>query len=91
LVAEGGWLWPKVWHDEALPNPCKSKADAKQVAMMVGNLFCLDTRHLYKEGQGHDLMQTGNKALAMFSNSSPKYNTVGCHMLVDFWIKQLTL
>ena len=71
--------------------PCKTEGDGKAVAFLVGNLFRLDARHPYKEGQGHDLFRTGNKPLAYFTPSSPPYSELACYLLCDFWFKRSTL
>ena len=36
-------------------------------------------------------VRPGNKPLALFGPSSPKYSQLGCYMLVDFWCKSSTL
>ena len=63
----------------------------KAVAMLISNLLRLDGTHPYKDGTGHDPLLPGNKALALFGQSSPKYSKLGCYMLVEFWCKSLTL
>ena len=40
---------------------------------------------------GHDMFRTGNQALAMWAASSPKYTTVVCFMLTEFWFKRSAL
>lgn len=72
--------------------PCKSEADGKPVAMFIGNLFRVDATFQYREGQGHDIFRTGNQAaLAMWAASSPKYSSVACFMLTEFWFKRSAL
>ena len=71
--------------------PCKTEDDGKAVAMLVSNLLRLDGTHPYKDGTGHDPLRPGNKPLALFGPSSPKYSQLGCNMLVEFWCKSSTL
>ena len=71
--------------------PCKSEADSRPVAMFIGNLFRVDATFQYREGQGHDIFRTGNQALAMWAASSPKYTSVACFMLTEFWFKRSAL
>ena len=71
--------------------PCKSEADGKPVAMFIGNLFRVDSTFQYREGQGHDIFRMGNQALAMWAASSPKYTSVACFMLTEFWFKRAAL
>ncbi len=71
--------------------PCKSEADGKPVAMFIGNLFRVDATFQYREGQGHDIFRTGKQALAMWASSSPKYTSVACFMLTEFWFKRAAL
>ena len=59
--------------------------------MLVSNLLRLDGRHPYKLGAGHALLRPGNKPLALFGVSSPRYSELGCYMLVEFWRKTATL
>jgi len=71
--------------------PCKSETDGRAVAMLVANLLRLDGRHPYKDGAGHDPLRAGNKPLALFGATSPKYSELGCFVITEFWCKAATL
>ena len=87
---DGSHRFPALFPEELKQKvyPCKTEDLSKPVVFLVGNLMRLDARHPYRDGQGHDLMRTGNRPLAFFSPTSPPYSAVGCHLLVDFWFKQ---
>jgi hypothetical protein len=51
----------------------------------------LDGRHPYKDGAGHDPLRAGNKPLALFGATSPKYSELGCFVITEFWCKAATL
>ena len=53
--------------------PCKSEPDGRAVTILASNLLRLDARHPYRDGAGHDPLRPGNKPLALFGATSPKY------------------
>ncbi len=59
--------------------------------MLASNLLLLDARHLYRDGAGHDPLRPGNKPLALFGATSPKYSELGCFIITEFWCKSATL
>jgi hypothetical protein len=71
--------------------PCKSEPDGRAVTMLASNLLRLDARHPYRDGAGHDPLRTGNKPLALFGATSPKYSELGCFIITEFWCKPATL
>ncbi len=76
---------------DSIAYPCACEADGRAVAMFFGNLLRVDATHPYKDGAGHDLFRKGNKALAFFGSSSPKYSAVGAYMITEFWSKRSNL
>jgi hypothetical protein len=76
---------------DAKSYPCKSEADGRPVAMFMGNLFRVDATFPHREGQGHDIFRQGKQALAMWTPGAPKYTTVACFMLTQFWFKRSAL
>ena len=59
--------------------------------MLASNLLRLDARHPYRDGAGHYPQLTGNKPLALFGATSPKYSELGCFIITEFWCKPATL
>jgi hypothetical protein len=71
--------------------PCKSEPDGQAVTMLDSNLLLLDARHPYRDGAGHNPLRTGNKPLALFGATSPKYSELGCFIITEFWCKPVNL
>ncbi len=59
--------------------------------MLASNLLRLDARHPYRDGAGHNPLRPGNKPLAFFGATSPKYPELGSFILTEFWCKPATL
>ena len=92
LIAGRTHKYAKLCPDEKSKSyPCRSEDDGRAVAMLVSNLLRLDGRLPYRDGAGHAPLRPGNKPLALFGVSSPKYSQLGCYMLAEFWCKTATL